>query len=128
MQLTSPRILVIDDSEFSCELLTIILNSENYQVSGVANEALTGIELALTLQPDVIFLDIVMPGMSGLEAILPLKKNVPNADIVMVSGDGDQSQVDCAMQRGALAYLTKPFDIADILSVMKSIQSRRGHG
>lgn len=125
MQSSSPRILIIDDSEFSCELLSIMLNSESYQVSGVANDASAGIHMALSLQPEVIFLDIVMPGMSGLDAILPLKKSVPNVDIVMVSGDGDQKQVAAARQLGAFAYITKPFDIADIVETMKSIQSRR---
>ena len=125
MQSSLFRILIIDDSEFSCELLSIMLSSEKYQVSGVAHDASTGIDLAQSLQPDVIFLDIVMPGLSGLDAILPLRKTAPNADIVMVSGDGDQSQIAAAKQLGAFAYITKPFDIADILATMKSIQSRR---
>lgn len=125
MQSSSFRILIIDDSEFSCELLSLMLSSEKYQVSGVASDALSGIEMALSLQPDLIFLDIIMPGISGIDAILPLKKSSPNADIVMVSGDGDQSQIAAAKQLGALAYITKPFNIADILGTMKSIQSRR---
>ena len=102
-----------------------MLNSESYQVNGIAGDASAGIHMALSLQPDVIFLDIVMPGMSGLDAILPLKKCVPNVDIVMVSGDGDQHQVAAAKQLGAFAYITKPFNIADILETMASIESRR---
>ena len=101
MDVQSVRILIIDDSDLSCALLSVILRSDNYNIVGIANDAATGIKLAQTHKPDVILLDIVMPEVSGLESIAPLRKILPDVAIVMVSGVDDNDMVTSAIQLGA---------------------------
>jgi len=124
MDLTSLRILIIDDSDLSCALLGVILRSDNYTIVGVANDANTGLKLALSEKPDVIFLDIVMPDKSGLEVLVPLRKSLPNAAIVMVSGVDDNDMVTSAIQLGANGYIIKPFNTSSVIGTMRKITEK----
>jgi len=124
MDVTSLRILIIDDSDLSCALLSVILRSDNYNIVGIANDAATGIKMAQTHKPDVIFLDIVMPDISGLDALPALKKSMPNAAIVMVSGVDDNDMVTSAIQLGANGYIIKPFNTASVIGTMKKVKEK----
>jgi len=124
MELTSLRILIIDDSDLSCALLGVILRSDNYTIVGVANDANTGLSLALSEKPDVIFLDIVMPEKSGLEVLVPLRKSLPDAAIVMVSGVEDNDMVTSAIQLGANGYIIKPFNTSSVIGTMRKIKEK----
>lgn len=124
MDLTSLRILIVDDSDLSCALLSVILRSDNYTIVGVANDARTGIEMAQLHKPDVVFLDIVMPVVSGLDAIGPLRKALPDVAIIMVSGVDDNDMVTTAIQLGANGYIIKPFNSASVVGTMRKLKEK----
>ncbi len=124
MDVTSLRILIIDDSDLSCALLSVILRSDNYNIVGIANDATTGLKMAQTHKPDVIFLDIVMPEISGLDALSSLKKMLPNAAIVMVSGVDDNDMVTSAIQLGANGYIIKPFNTSSVIGTVRKIKEK----
>jgi two-component system chemotaxis response regulator CheB len=105
------RVLVVDDSPTARELLTSILNSQHgIQVIGTGASGEEAIQLAHRLRPDVITMDIRMPGMDGLEATRHIMRDNP-IPIVIVSGNTQQQDVDLtfqAMRAGALTALGKP--------------------
>ncbi len=124
MDSSSLRVLVIDDSELSCTLLSVILRSADYRIVGVANDAKTGIRLAAECKPDIIFLDIVMPGETGFEALVKLRKSLPGATIVMISRLDECDMVTAAIQLGANGYVHKPFNSSTIFGTMKKMESK----
>ncbi len=124
MDLNSLRILIIDDSDLSCALLSVILRSDNYNIVGIANDGDSGVKMAQSQKPDVIFLDIVMPGVSGIDVLVKLRKVLPNAAIVMVSGVDDNDMVTSAIQLGANGYIIKPFNSASVVGTMRKIKEK----
>jgi two-component system chemotaxis response regulator CheY len=124
MKFTSLRILIVDDNDLSCALLSVILRSDHYNIVGVAHDATTGIKMAQTHKPDVIFLDIVMPEISGLDAIHPIREILPNVAIVMVSGLDDNDLVTSAIQLGANGFIVKPFSTATVIGTIRKIREK----
>ena len=120
----SLTILIIDDSDLSCALLSVILRSDNYNIVGIAHDASSGIQMARTHKPDVVLLDIVMPGISGLEAIAPIKAAVPDAMVLMVTGADDSEMVTSAIQKGANGYIIKPFNTASVIGTMRKVKEK----
>lgn len=111
--MTSPkiRVLVVDDSAVSRQILAAILRADpSIQVAGEAPDGETAIRLARSLRPDVIVMDIVMPGLNGFQATQQIMETVP-VPIIIVSGIEDPGEVGTvfsAMQAGALLCLRKP--------------------
>ncbi len=124
MESSSLRILIVDDSDLSCALLSVILRSDNYNIVGIAHDATTGIQMAKAQKPDVVLLDIIMPGVSGLDAIEPIKAILPNVTILMVSGADDADVVTTAIQRGAQGYIVKPFNSASVIGTMRKVKEK----
>lgn len=111
--MTSPqiRVLVVDDSPVDRQLLSAIFEADpSLQVVGEAPDGETAIRLARTQRPDVIVMDIVMPGMNGFQATQQIMETVP-VPIIIISGIEDPGEVGIvlmAMQAGALLCLRKP--------------------
>ena len=118
-----PRILIIDDEPAICWSLKERLTDQGYevQVAGAierANKILAG------FTPDVIVVDVRLPGQDGLSAIPEFRKQLPTTPIVVMTAFGDLETVVDAMGRGAFDYLVKPFELPDFLSVIaRAIQS-----
>lgn len=117
------RILIVDDSELSRALLCVILRGA-YSVVGQADSVASALQLAQRLQPDVIMLDIMMPGELGLEAIRPLKQMLPDVVILMVSGSDDDDSVRQAIEHGANGFVIKPFNSRSVLETMQQIKEK----
>lgn len=102
--------LVVDDDRTIGRLLTDFLRHRGHQVwdAGSGTEALA---LAGERRFDVIFLDIVMPGMSGIEVLRRLKDLAPSTAIIMISGISDETTAVESMALGAADFIRKPFDL-----------------
>lgn len=105
----SETILVVDDTDFMVQVLVDVFSGEGYTVLSARSgqEALETYERVL---PDLVTLDIVMPGMDGLSTLSALKKIDPAARVVVVSGSGREEMVVEAIRLGARNYLLKPLD------------------
>jgi NarL family two-component system response regulator LiaR len=102
------RVLIVDDHPVVRRGLKSLFNTEpDLEFAGEAVNGIEAIELARTLQPDVILLDLVMPLMTGLEAIPKLKQDNPDARILVVTSFAEDSKVFPAIKAGALGYLLK---------------------
>jgi len=103
-----PRVLVVDDDTLYAEAATAILGLEgNLDVVGRAADGREAVELALTLRPDVVLMDIDMPVMDGLEATRSLRRLLPSARVVVVTSSQSEADRRSAHGAGAHAFLTK---------------------
>jgi twitching motility two-component system response regulator PilH len=115
------HILIIDDSPTERHFFTSILSKNGYQTS-VAETGEQGIEMAINGQPDLILMDVVMPGMNGFQATRYLSKSPETAGIpvVIVTTKNEQTDRVWATRQGASAYLTKPVDSKTLIESVKS--------
>ena len=104
------RVLVIDDSATIVAVLGKMLRQNGYEVLS-AGDAESGIELATTELPDLIFLDIVLPGMNGFAALRQLRRNpeLQRTPIIMISGNLQATEQYYAQRIGADDFMKKPF-------------------
>jgi twitching motility two-component system response regulator PilH len=115
------RILVVDDSPTETHVLKAMLERHGYQVS-VAKTGEEGIKLAQQESPDVILMDIVMPGVNGFQATRKLSKDPATSSIpiVMISTKDQDTDRIWAKRQGAKDYITKPVTEDELLSKIKA--------
>jgi DNA-binding response OmpR family regulator len=111
------KVLVVEDDATVRDVLTTLLGFDGFEVESVDDGA-KGLELAETMQPDVVLLDVVLPGMNGLEVCRSLRKRVPTARVVMLTGRGTAEDELDGVSAGADAYLRKPFSSLELLDAM----------
>jgi twitching motility two-component system response regulator PilH len=113
------NVLIIDDSPTEIYKLTTILEKSNYSVQ-VANSGEEGLTMAQTVRPDVILMDVVMPGVNGFQATRQLSRNEVTKDIpvVIVSTKDQATDKVWGMRQGARAYLVKPVAEAQLLKAV----------
>lgn len=114
------RILVADDDPSVRELCQIVLSTEGYEVL-LAENAEEGITLAQREHPDLILLDWMMPDVDGMDALLALKGDPATSEIpvVMLTALDGMPQITLATYNGADGYVTKPFEVDDLLSLVR---------
>jgi len=115
------RVLVVDDERFIRTLLARMLAELGLEVVGTAADGNEAVALAEQLLPDLITLDIAMPGMDGLEALATILGRRPEARVLMSTSFSDRRYVAEAVKRGARGYLTKPFDLAGIRDKLEQL-------
>ena len=113
------KILVVDDAGFMRHLLGNTIKAIGYQNVSFAEDGFEAVEKARELKPDLITLDISMPGMDGLEALAKILEEWPEAKIVMVTAVTSQKILKQAISMGAVDFLKKPFDKDEIDSMFK---------
>ena len=116
-------IVVVDDDEQIRRLLRRILQQHDHEVREAPNGQ-AGIELCRASRPDVVIMDLVMPGKEGLEAIRELRQDDPELRIVAISGGGvghPQAYLSMAERFGAQRALAKPFGAAEILEAVADV-------
>jgi two-component system chemotaxis response regulator CheY len=115
---SSFRFLVVDDSEFARRNMNKILTSVGGESAGFAVNGREAIEQYLKLKPDVVFMDITMPEMEGVEAVQGIIGHDSAAKIVMVSSNGYQEMIKSALDSGAKHFLIKPVEPKQVASVV----------
>jgi two-component system, response regulator PdtaR len=117
------RVLIAEDEALIRMDLREMLEEEGHEVVGEARDGAEAVELARSLAPDVVFMDINMPKVSGIEAARVLGEERV-APVVMVTAFSQASYVEQAAAAGAMAYVVKPFSRADILPAMALAAAR----
>jgi DNA-binding response OmpR family regulator len=123
------NVLIIDDESSLREFYALGLRLEGCTVRTAENGA-EGLMLADEERPDVIVLDLMMPGLNGFEVCdkLRQKPDCASTAIIVVSAKSYKSDIDKAMELGADAYLVKPFDIHDLFRVVADSYRKRNPG
>jgi two-component system response regulator AtoC len=116
-------VLVVDDEESMRHMLSLILNREGYDVQAVENgkEALNLVD---SRSFDFLLLDVVMPGMDGLELLKALREKKVEATVIMMSAYGSLDTAVEAMKSGAYDYISKPFKPDEILLALRKAEER----
>lgn len=118
------KILIVDDAAFMRMMLSDILVEKDYQIAGEAETGEEGISLYKDLKPDLVTMDIVMPGIGGIESIKEILTIDPEAKILMVSALGQQALVKEAIDAGAKGFVVKPFQPEKVLKEVDNILGR----
>lgn len=119
------RVLVVDDAAFMRRQLREILEGAGYDVVGEAEDGRRALELYGTERPDLVTLDLVMPNVTGLEALRGLRDLDPTARVVICSSLSDQGSILEAIGLGARDYVLKPIVPDKLLTaVAKALHSR----
>lgn len=116
------KVLIIDDSKTVCALLKKMLVQNKYNVVQALN-AEDGLKIALNQTPDLIFLDIVLPGMSGFAALRALRKDASTKDvpIIMISGNALATEKYYAERIGADDFMKKPFSRFEVFQRIEDL-------
>jgi anti-anti-sigma factor len=123
---TTTKILVIDDNKMILTLVSSIFKGEGYVVL-IANDGMTGLELAQQEQPDLIICDVMMPKVNGYDVLSTIRQN-PGTEVtpfIFLTAKDTKSDLRHGMSLGAEDYLTKPFTKAEITSAVKTQLKKR---
>ena len=119
------KIMIVDDDPTNVEIVTEILE-ENYQLKSVfsGEEAL---ETVFEYQPDILLLDIMMPGIDGYEVckIVKADERLPNILILLVSAKAMATEMEKGFEAGADDYITKPFEHDDLEDKIRDIANKK---
>ena len=118
------RILIAEDEEITLKHLVNTLQREGYDASGVPNgmDALQKIEKEYF---DLLITDIKMPGMTGMELLPVVKSKYPETEVIVITGFGSIGSAVEAVKKGAVDYITKPFDLDELIIKVKKIFDQR---
>ena len=121
-RLTKIRILIADDHDLVREGLIARLNiSDNMEICGEADNGICALQKAQSLTPDIIFLDISMPGMSGLEAAKKILSVSPNSKIIFLSVYDNPEYIHEALRIGAKGYLLKDVSREEMMVAVNAV-------
>jgi len=119
---TAVRVLLVDDNRLMLEGLQNLLEAHGIEVAGVATEGLEAVDLACALNPDVILMDVRMPGCDGLEATRRIKARMPQARIVMLTTSAEHEDLFKAIRSGACGYLVKSIDTETLVEALDQVR------
>lgn len=116
------RVLLVDDQKLFVESLRLVIDSRSsdLEVIGVAYDGITAIEMVAKLKPDLVVLDVRMPGMDGVETVKILKQRYPELRVLMLTTFDEDEQVTQALQFGAVGYLMKDMSPDDLMHAMRT--------
>lgn len=117
----SKKVMVVDDSRIVQLQLQKILSDTEYEVVACCQSGEEALEQFDQVQPDLVTMDIIMPGMDGLEAARLILESHPHARVLMVSSLAYDDTIDEANQIGASGFVYKPFDREAVLSSIRKI-------
>ena len=116
------KILVIDDDETISSLIKQVFSKEGYEVS-TANNGIDGEKIALEFMPDLIFMDVTMPGQDGYETTEKIKSNkeLSNIPVVFLTGQAASEDKGRAFAKGGVTYMNKPFANQQLIGIASLI-------
>src|SRR5207249_4732193 len=119
------KVLIVDDIPETRDHLSKLLGFESdVEVVGAAGGGPEAIEMATALRPDVVLMDINMPGMDGITATEKLAADVPTAAVIMMSVQGEADYLRRSMLAGAREFLVKPFSSDELTASIRQVWSR----
>jgi len=122
----NPTILVVDDEPAIVDVLTYNLKKAHYRVL-VARDGLSAVEIAKKERPDLIVLDLMLPGMDGLEVCSSLRRD-GDVPIIMLTARDEEVDRVVGLELGADDYVVKPFSVRELLARIKTVLRRAQPG
>lgn len=123
-QFMKQKILVVDDEVNICELIQLYLEKEGFEVS-VANDGLTAIEIFKETTPDLVILDVMLPGADGWQVCREIRK-ISQIPVIFLSAKGETFDKVLGLELGADDYMVKPFEPKELTARVKAVLRRTG--
>lgn len=114
-------VLIVDDAELFRQALKAAFSQEGFEVVAVAGDAMSGVDLAREHQPDLTMLDLLMPGMSGLEVVDTIIKVSPKTKVVLLTASESAEDLLAGVKAGAVGYLTKDTPLPRLVEAMHDV-------
>jgi DNA-binding response OmpR family regulator len=120
-----PRILVADDDQDILDMIAFTFSDENFHLL-FAHDGQEALKMAGKEMPDLMLLDVKMPGMDGIEVCEAIKKKLPSTVVIILSSMALEQDLLSGFKCGADDYITKPFSVGNLKSRVKSWLLRKG--
>jgi two-component system, NarL family, response regulator LiaR len=115
------RIMIVDDHEMVRSGLAVFLETcDDIELVGEASEGDEALRMCAEYQPDVMIMDLVMPGMNGIEATRAIRTRFPNVQVIALTSFKEEELVHSALQAGAISYLLKNVSIDELASAIRN--------
>ena len=115
------KILIVDDNLSITKMLSRMLALDGSYEVDVANNGYQAMDKMLSFNPQLVILDLSMPGMSGQETLVKIKEIDPNAKVIIASAHGDEKTKEFCLRNGASGYMSKPYTAADVSDKIKTV-------
>ncbi|MDE6852950.1 MAG: response regulator [Lachnospiraceae bacterium] len=116
------RLLVVDDSPFASKQIQDTVEGNEYEVAGYARNGQEGIQMYDEIKPDIVIMDIIMPGIDGIETAQIILKKDPSAKIIMLSSLCDGGTLEEIRELGLKYLIPKPWEDDVLLATLELIQ------
>ena len=120
--MANERIMIVDDDVNICELLRLYLEKEKYEAV-IINDGLDAVNAFAEIKPDLILLDVMLPGLDGWQVCRKIR-NTSNVPIIMLSAKGETFDKVLGLELGADDYIVKPFETKEVLARIKAVLRR----
>ena len=115
------KVLIVDDASFMRMIIKGILQKNGFEVVGEAVNGIEGVRKYKELRPDIVTMDLTMPEMSGIEALINIREFDPESKVVMISAMGQEALVRDAIMNGAKSFIVKPFKEDHVVQTLNKI-------
>ena len=119
------RILVVDDDHAIRRLYRFLLEEAGFEIVGEAGNGQQAVEMALECKPDVVTMDLNMPGMHGIDATRIIAQKAPSIRIIIITAFGTPSTAEISIKAGACAFMAKPFDFTELLVTINRVHEQK---
>lgn len=118
------RVLIVDDAAFMRMSIRTMLEKNGFEIVGEAADGAEAIEKYKLIKPDLVTMDITMPGMTGINALKGIMQFDTNAKVVMFSAMGQEAMIREAIMLGAKSFIVKPFTESHVIKALGQILNR----
>jgi DNA-binding NarL/FixJ family response regulator len=118
---SQPTIVIVDDAPLIQAGLSAALKAEGFDIVGQASDAMTAVGITRDLQPDLVLLDVLMPGMSGLEVLEAIREAAPGSKVVLLTSSESEEDLLRAIKLGARGYIVKDTDMSLLVKDLSSV-------
>ena len=115
------KILIADDHTLFRDSLNSLLSSHGYEIVGEARDGREAVDLTRRLKPDMVLMDLAMPGLDGLSATRLISAEMPEVKVVVLTGSDEDAQLFEAIKSGAQGYLLKSLDSKEFFSLIEGV-------
>ena len=115
------RVLIVDDHPLTRDALAALLAQQGFEVVGEAEEGAEALALARRHEPDVVLLDLTMPGMDGLTALPKIREEAPHSEVVVLTASDTEENLLAAIRAGASGYLLKTESPEQIAAFLRGV-------
>ena len=124
IEIKKTTVVIVDDNDIMRALLRGMLRAEKeFEVVGEAGNGEAGVELVKRLEPQIVCMDVMMPVMTGIDALREIRKELPRTAVVMITGNASAENVQESVQNGAAGFIVKPFNADKVLKTMTAVRN-----